>query len=113
MRRLPLPEPGTPDTRSPARFFLWLVNGQRRTLAGGAALGVLWMLAQAVMPLVVGRALDRGGAQGHLPELVEWTPALAVLGIVQSAAGIGRHRFAVTNWLMATSRCDQLVARAT
>ena len=73
MRRLPLPDPGTPDTRSTARFFLWLVNGQRRTLAVGAAFGVLWMLSQAVMPLVVGRALDRGVAQGSVHALVAWT----------------------------------------
>jgi ABC-type multidrug transport system fused ATPase/permease subunit len=112
MRELPLPDPGIPDTRSPARFFRWLIHGQRRTLAAGVFFGVLWMLAQAVAPLFVGRALDRGVAQGHVRALVGWTVALGVLGIVQAAAGIGRHRFAVTNWLTATYRCDQLVARA-
>src|SRR3954452_17800216 len=112
MRRLPLPDPGTPDARSTARFFLWLVKGQRRTLAVGAGFGVLWMLSQAVMPLVVGRALDRGVAQGSVHALVAWTGVLAGLGVVQSAAGIGRHRCAVTNWLTATYRCDQLVARS-
>jgi len=112
MRELPLPDPGIPDTRSPARFFRWLIHGQRRTLAAGVFFGVLWMLAQAVAPLFVGRALDRGVAQGDVRALVGWTVALGVLGIVQAAAGIGRHRFAVTNWLTATYRCAQLVARA-
>jgi ABC-type multidrug transport system fused ATPase/permease subunit len=113
MRRLPLPDPGIPDTRSPARFFRWLIRGQLRTLAAGVFFGVLWMLAQAVAPLFVGRALDSGVAHQHVHALVGWVLALAGLGIVQAAAGIGRHRCAVTNWLTATYRCDQLVARST
>src|SRR5436305_9498913 len=113
MRRLPLPDPGIPDTRSPARFFRWLIRGQRRTLAAGVFFGVVWMLSQAVAPLLVGRALDSGVAQGHVRSLVGWSVALAVLGIVTASAGLGRHRCAVTNWLTATYRCDQLVARAT
>ena len=113
MRKLPLPDPGIPDTRSPARFFGWLIRGQRRTLAAGVFFGVLWMLAQAAAPLFVGRALDSGVADGHVRALVGWTLALGALGVIQAAAGIGRHRCAVTNWLTATYRCDQLVARAT
>ncbi len=112
MRRLPLPEPGTPDTRSPSRFFRWLIKGQMRTLAAGVFFGVLWMLAQAVAPLFVGRALDSGVAHGHVDALVGWVLALLGLGIVQAAAGVGRHRCAVTNWLTATYRCDQLVTRS-
>src|SRR4051812_30409010 len=112
MRRLPLPDPGIPDTRSPARFFRWLIRGQLRTLAAGVPFGVLWMTSQAFVPLLVGRALDRGVAQGHVHALIGWVLALAGLGVVQAAAGIGRHRCAVTNWLTATYRCDQLVTRS-
>ena len=112
MRRLPLPDPGTPDTRSPSRFFRWLIKGQLRTLAAGVFFGVLWMVAQAVAPLFVGRALDSGVAHSHVDALVGWVLALLGLGVVQAAAGIGRHRCAVTNWLTATYRCDQLVARS-
>ncbi|HEU5033290.1 MAG TPA: ABC transporter ATP-binding protein [Mycobacteriales bacterium] len=109
---MPLPDPGTPDTRSPTRFFRWLIRGQRTTLATGAFFGVAWMLAQAVAPLFVGRALDAGVAHRDTGALVGWTVALAGLGVVQAAAGVGRHRRAVSNWLTATYRCDQLVARA-
>jgi ABC-type multidrug transport system fused ATPase/permease subunit len=112
MRRLPLPDPGIPDARSPARFFRWLIRGQLRTLAAGVCFGVLWMLAQAVAPLFVGRALDTGVAHRHVDALVGWVLALAGLGVVQAAAGIGRHRCAVSNWLTATYRCDQLVTRS-
>jgi ABC-type multidrug transport system fused ATPase/permease subunit len=113
MRALPLPDPGIPDTRSPARFIAWLAHGQRRTLAAGVLFGVLWMLAQAFVPLFVGRALDSGVAHRHVHALVGWTLALAGLGVVQAVAGIARHRCAVTNWLTAAYRCEQLVARAT
>ena len=112
MRALPLPDPGIPDTRSPARFIAWLAYGQRRTLAAGAFFGVLWMLAQAVVPLFVGRALDNGVAHRHVDALVGWTLALAGLGVIQAAAGIARHRCAVSNWLTASYRCEQLVARS-
>jgi ABC-type multidrug transport system fused ATPase/permease subunit len=112
MRRLPLPDPGIPDTRSPSRFFRWLIRGQLRTLAAGVFFGVLWMLAQAVAPLFVGRALDSGVAHRHVDALVGWVLALLGLGVIQAAAGIGRHRCAVTNWLTATYRCDQLVTRS-
>ena len=110
MRVLPLPDPGIPDTRSPARFIAWLAHGQRRTLAAGVFFGVLWMLAQAVAPLFVGRALDSGVAHGHVHAVVGWTLALAGLGVVQAAAGIGRHRCAVTNWLTAALSDVALVA---
>src|SRR3954469_25261042 len=112
MRRLPLPDPGIPDTRSPSKFFRWLIRGQLRTLAAGVCFGVLWMLAQAVAPLFVGRALDSGVAHRHVEELVGWVLALAGLGVVQAAAGIGRHQCAVTNWLTPTYLCDQLVTRS-
>ncbi|HET6817254.1 MAG TPA: ABC transporter ATP-binding protein [Mycobacteriales bacterium] len=111
MRRLPLPDPGIPDTRSPGRFFWWLVRGQGGTIAAGAAFGIAWMLLQAVAPLLVGRALDAGVAAGDTRALIGWTSALAVVGVLQAAAGIGRHRRAVANWMTATYRCNQLVAR--
>src|SRR3954449_10290571 len=110
MRRLPLPDPGIPDTRSPGRFFWWLIRGQRGTIAAGAALGMGWMLRRAVAPLLVGGALDRVAAD-DMTGLAGWTATLGVVGVLQAAAGIGRHRCAVANWMIATYRCDQLVAR--
>lgn len=112
MRRLPLPEPGSPDTRSPSRFLAWLIRGQLSTVLGGAFFGIVWMLAQAVAPLLVGRALDEGVAGRDLSRLGEWVALLAAVGVVQAVAGIFRHRFAVTNWLTASYVVYQLVARA-
>ncbi|WP_372729127.1 ABC transporter ATP-binding protein [Nocardioides sp.] len=111
MRNLPLGHPGTADHRSPGRFLWWLAMGQRRTLAGGMIFGILWMSSQAVMPAVIGRAIDEGIAAKDSSELLKWTMAMLVIGLVQAASGIMRHRFAVTNWLTTAYRTVQLVGR--
>jgi ABC-type multidrug transport system fused ATPase/permease subunit len=112
MRRLPAPDPGVPDVRSPGRFLRWLARQQWQPVLGGAVFGILWMLAQAVAPYVVGRALDEGVAGGDLHRLTIWVLVLFALGLVQAGTGLLRHRFAVTNWLTASYAVYQLVARA-
>ena len=111
VRPLPLADPGTPDHRSAWRFLFWLMTGQWRTLVMGMLFGIVWMVAQAVLPAVIGHAIDDGVAARDVPELLRWTATMAVIGVVQAAAGIMRHRFAVTNWLTAAYRTVQLVGR--
>jgi ABC-type multidrug transport system fused ATPase/permease subunit len=113
VRQLPLEHPGTADHRSPGRFLWWLAKGQWATLLGGMTFGVLWMSAQAVMPAAIGRAIDLGIADKDRGELVKWSAILLGIGLVQAASGIVRHRFAVTNWLIAAYRTIQLVTRQT
>ena len=55
--KLPVADPGDPDTRSPARFLIWVGRQQRATLLLGVGFGVLWMVAQAFMPFAIGRAI--------------------------------------------------------
>lgn len=111
VRHLPLDHPGTADHRSPARFLWWLMRGQWHTMLLGALFGIAWMVAQAVMPAVVGRAIDAGIAAKDTGALLTWSAALLAIGLVQAVAGIMRHRFAVTNWLTAAYRTVQLVGR--
>ncbi|HEX6247973.1 MAG TPA: ABC transporter ATP-binding protein [Nocardioidaceae bacterium] len=111
MRRLPLDHPGTADHRSPMRFLWWLIRGQWRTVVMGMFFGIVWMVAQAVMPAVIGRAIDQGIAGKDTDALLTWTGTLLAIGLVQTAAGVMRHRFAVVNWLTAAYRTVQLVAR--
>jgi ABC-type multidrug transport system fused ATPase/permease subunit len=93
------------------RFLWWLVVGQWRTMAMGMFFGVLWMVAQAVMPAVIGRAIDRGVAARDTDALLLWAGVMLGIGLLQAGAGIMRHRFAVTNWLTAAYRTVQLVGR--
>ena len=113
MRHLPLDHPGTADHRSPDRFLWWLARNQLPTLLGGMAFGIVWMSAQAVMPAIIGRAIDRGVADRDRTALLELAGLMLVVGLVQAASGIMRHRFAVTNWLIAAYRTVQLTARHT
>ena len=110
MRQLPFADPGTPDTRSPTRFLLWVGRHQAGTLALGMTFGIVWMLAQALLPWVLGRAIDEGVATGDTEALVAWAAALFGLGVVQAVAGTLRHRVAVSNWLQASYRMIQVVA---
>ncbi|GAA1666427.1 ABC transporter ATP-binding protein [Kribbella yunnanensis] len=111
MRNLPLADPGTPDDRSPARYLLWVARGQARTLAGGMSFGILWMASQAFIPAILGKAIDEGVAAKDGDKLLQWTAALCAIGVLQALAGIMRHRFAVTNWLMAAYRTVQVITR--
>lgn len=111
MRALPLADPGTADHRSPGRFLWWLAKGQWHTLLGGMLFGILWMSSQAVLPAVLGRAIDEGVSARDLGALAKWAGVMFAIGLVQAVTGILRHRFAVTNWLTAAYRTVQLVGR--
>jgi ABC-type multidrug transport system fused ATPase/permease subunit len=108
--RLPEEDPGVPDTRSPVRLLLWVGRHQIPTLVGGVVCGVIWMLAQALMPFAIGRAIEDGIVDHDNRALAAWTVILLGLGLTQAAAGIMRHRFAVFNWLQASFRLAQVVS---
>jgi ABC-type multidrug transport system fused ATPase/permease subunit len=113
MRSLPLADPGSPDARSPGRYLWWVARGQLPTVIGGVTFGTIWMVAQSVMPAIIGKAIDAGVADQDMSQLWFWAMALLAVGVVQAAAGILRHRFAVANWLIAAYRTVQLVTRHT
>ena len=111
MRSLPLAYPGQPDTRSPGSYLWWIAGGQRGSLLAGIGAGVVWMTGQAIAPALLGRAIDSGIAARDGGQLLLWTGLLLVVAVIQAAAGVVRHRFAVTNWLIASFRTQQLVDR--
>jgi ABC-type multidrug transport system fused ATPase/permease subunit len=108
--RLPEEDPGVPDTRSPARLLLWVGRHQIPTLVAGVFFGVLWMVAQSLMPFAIGQAVEDGIVNSDNRALAAWALALLGLGVVQAGAGIMRHRYAVFNWLQASFRMAQVVA---
>jgi ABC-type multidrug transport system fused ATPase/permease subunit len=113
VRILPLVDPGTPDLRSPWRFLLRVLRLQQRSIAGGALFGILWMGSQALFPYVVGRAIDTGVAHHDMKALATWCLILFGIGVLQAFAGLLRHRFAVTNYLVAAFRTQQWLVRHT
>jgi ABC-type multidrug transport system fused ATPase/permease subunit len=107
----PLADPGRPDLRSPWRFLWWIVGRQRRQVLAGSVWGVAWMVSPATIPALLGRAVedivrqDRSG-------VVRWSVVLLGLGVLQAVAGVLRHRQAVTNFLLAGTRLEQLLSQA-
>ncbi|HYN30604.1 MAG TPA: ABC transporter ATP-binding protein [Dermatophilaceae bacterium] len=93
------------------RLLLWLAWRQRGYLLWGSVFGVLWMLPIALLPAVVGRAVD-ALVDRDADALLRWAAATLVLGVVTAAAGTVRHWFAVHSWLDAAYRSSLLADRA-
>ncbi|MGC1405453.1 MAG: ABC transporter ATP-binding protein [Candidatus Dormiibacterota bacterium] len=110
MRPLLAVDPGKPDLRSPDHFLWWLARAQSGNLASAACYGVLWMGCLASIPIVLGDAVG-AAAQRRPIEVLAWSGAILVLGLFAAFFGIMRHRRAVTNYLRAATRTQQLIIR--
>jgi len=73
-------------------------------MAVGMSLGIIWMVAMALGPAAVGRAIDAPDRAG----LLRWAGVFVLLSAISAWANIMRHRFAVYNWLRAAYRTIQL-----
>jgi ABC-type multidrug transport system fused ATPase/permease subunit len=92
------------------RFLAWLARRQLATVVGGGFFGAVWMGAQSLIPAALGAAVN-AVARRDRAELWTWSAVVLGLGAVQAVAGVLRHRRAVTNFLTAAVRVQQLVAR--
>ncbi|MCY7302881.1 MAG: ABC transporter ATP-binding protein/permease [Thermoleophilia bacterium] len=106
---LPVADPGRPDTRSPIRLLVWVGRHQIGSLLVAIIFGIIWMVAQALMPYAIGQAIQQGIVDDNTDALIRFCTLLAVLGVVQAVAGVLRHRYAVQNWLAASFRLIQVV----
>jgi ABC-type multidrug transport system fused ATPase/permease subunit len=112
MRQLPVPDPGTPDLRSPNRFVLWLMAQQRASVSLGIVWGCAWMIAQALVPAAIGAAID--ALAGHrTAAFTEDCLAVLGLGVLTAVTGVLRHRRVVANFLDAAYRIIQLITEHT
>jgi len=111
MRAITTENPGTPDTRGPLRFLVWIGLQQWRTQLLGLVSGVIWMVAIALVPAAVGKGIDEGIVPGDWGGLVRWSLALIGLGTLAAAVGAARHWVAVNNWLQASYRSARLTAQ--
>jgi ABC-type multidrug transport system fused ATPase/permease subunit len=68
------------------------------------------MGAQGLIPAAIGAAID-ATIDHHKGGLIAWSMVVLGLGVVQAVAGVLRHRRAVTNFLIAAVRIQQLVTR--
>jgi putative ABC transport system ATP-binding protein len=107
---LPYADPGTPDARSGPRFLWWLGRHQPGGQFKALAWGLLHFASVSALPFCVGAAVqaavDRSG--GRLA-LAGGLLAVAAVGIALGDTYL--HRAAVTNWITAAARVQQLLAR--
>ncbi|MFD8160638.1 ABC transporter transmembrane domain-containing protein [Streptomyces malaysiensis] len=112
IRDLPYPDPGRPDVRSGPRFLIWLGRNQLGGQVKSALWGLVHMAALVSFPLAIGfgvqAVVDRSGSR------LAMAGALMVGLTVLTALGDAMlHRAAVTNWITAAARVQQLLSRKT
>ncbi|MET7711057.1 ABC transporter ATP-binding protein [Streptomyces sp. NPDC005407] len=112
IRDLPYPDPGVADARSGPRFLLWLGRNQLGGQLKSLAWGLLHFCGVAGLPLGVGQAVqavvDRSGGRLALAGAL-----IALCGVAITLGDTMLHRTAVTNWITAAARVQQLLARKT
>ncbi|MFJ3974262.1 ABC transporter transmembrane domain-containing protein [Streptomyces sp. NPDC090021] len=109
---LPYPDPGVPDARSGPRFLLWLGRGQLGGQLKSLCWGMLHFGGVAGLPYAVGLGVD--AVVDREPKRLLLVGGLLVLiGVAISVGDAMLHRTAVTNWITAAARVQQLLARKT
>ncbi|WKK24662.1 ABC transporter ATP-binding protein [Streptomyces olivoreticuli] len=112
IRDLPYPDPGRPDVRSGPRLLLWLGRNQLAGQIKAMLWGTLHMASVAVLPVTLGIAVqavvDRSGIRLALAGGL-----MVLLGTLIAVGDTMLHRTAITNWITAAARVQQLLARKT
>lgn len=112
IRDLPHPDPGVPDVHTGGAFLLWLYKQQLGGQLKALAWGLVNVGAIAASPLPVGLAVqavvDRDGGR-----LLLAGGLIMALGVLIALGDTMLHREAVTNWITAVARMQQLLARKT
>ncbi|MFC9294642.1 ABC transporter transmembrane domain-containing protein [Streptomyces sp. NPDC057011] len=109
---LPYPDPGVPDARSGPRFLVWLGRGQLGGQFKSLGWGLLHFSGIAGLPYTVGLGVD-AVVDHDAGRLLLVGGLLALLGVAISLGDAMLHRTAVTNWITAAARVQQLLARKT
>ncbi|SOD62741.1 ABC-type multidrug transport system, ATPase and permease component [Streptomyces zhaozhouensis] len=112
IRDLPHTDPGRPDVRSGFRFLVWLFRCQLGGQAKALGWGTLHMGMIASLPVLMGTAIDAVVDESGRGLLVTGA-LLLVVALVMAFADTMLHRTAVTNWITAAARVQQLLARQT
>ncbi|MCX5435783.1 ABC transporter ATP-binding protein [Streptomyces sp. NBC_00063] len=109
---LPYPDPGLPDARSGPRFLLWLGRNQLGGQFKSLCWGLLHFLSVASLPYGVGFAVQ-AVVEGSGSRLALAGGLILLLGAALALGDTMLHRTAVTNWITAAARVQQLLARRT
>ncbi len=109
--KVPYADPGVPDARGGLRFLAWLVKKQPGRVSLGVLFGSTWMLGLVVPPYLIAHAIDDGLRAHDMAALAVWIGLIMLVGMVNSAIGIMRHRTMTFIRLDAGFRTVQVVVR--
>ncbi|WP_251092361.1 ABC transporter ATP-binding protein [Streptomyces sp. Caat 7-52] len=107
---LPYPDPGVPDARSGPRFLWWLWRNQLGGQLKSLAWGLLHFVSVSALPFCVGLAVQ-AAVDGSGTRLALTGALMLLCGIGVAVGDTFLHRTAVTNWITAAARVQQLLAR--
>ncbi len=108
----PFPPLRLPARPSASRFLLAVFRARLATVLGAAALGVVWALPGALVPLVIGQGI--GAVSAHDGAAVwRWALAAALLGVVQTLTGTWLHFLNYGLWLHGAGSTQRAVSAHT
>ncbi|MFI5981973.1 ABC transporter transmembrane domain-containing protein [Streptomyces sp. NPDC051555] len=99
------------DARGPWAYLWWLVRIRPWPLVLAALLGTVWMVPLALVPLIIGRAIDEAGQGSGHAGLYLWALLALALGLVQALAGAGLIQAAIGAEAHAVSTTHRVLVR--
>ncbi len=111
MQRIPALDDDGLDHRSAARFLISIVGKQKAATLWGAVTSAVWMGSQALLPVTIGLAIDRGIAEGDRGGVLWWSTAVLLLGVVRAATGIAFYRHSIITRTVSASLVTRTVTR--
>ncbi|RZS41374.1 ABC-type multidrug transport system fused ATPase/permease subunit [Herbihabitans rhizosphaerae] len=99
-----------PAKLTPARFLFTLLRRRPWLALASGLLGALWLVPGALLPFVVGEAVDRGIAGGEWRTLIWLAAAVAAIGIAQAVFGGLLFHVAIGMWIDAATTTQRLVS---
>jgi ABC-type multidrug transport system fused ATPase/permease subunit len=111
VRTFPDADPGTPDTRGPWRFLLWICASHRRALLLDCVCNVTWTGTLGLSPYAIGEAVDAGLIARDQTALLAWGLVVLGLGIASAVSAMLVERAETSVSIGAGYQTMQLVTR--
>ncbi|MDE0777774.1 MAG: ABC transporter ATP-binding protein [Nocardioides sp.] len=99
------------DHRSAPRFLFALAARQKASIAWAVVTSSIWNTSQVLIPVAIGRAVDRGITAGNNDELVTWSLVILALGLVRATTGTAFYRQSVVIRTVSGCLAVRLVTR--
>ncbi|MDR0959561.1 MAG: ABC transporter ATP-binding protein/permease [Propionibacteriaceae bacterium] len=100
-----------PDVRSPSRFSWWLLGQQKSVIAFEAFMACVYFLPGALLPYLLGRAIDEGVATGRIGVAAAWAGLMLVVIIIGAFGDVTGSTAGTVAWVVSKFRVMKLVTR--